>query len=109
MDYFVSGRLKLDNENHVGMLLEAQKELKSITFKSGQTRRHHFEGLQSDEFVITARTYSQAETVKVFDELKDIMIKGNISGFVSWHGCNHENDGLPCEHDDYFANGMGVF
>lgn len=109
MDFFISGRLRLDDDAQLAALLVAQRNFKTVVFKSGQSRRHVFDESRNDELLIVARTYTKPEIKLIYDEIKAAMTKANISGWVAWHGCNHEQDGQPCSHNEYFANGTGVY
>lgn len=106
MDYYVHGRLHITTENQLALLLESQKNMKSVTIKNGSVRRDIFsEG--ADVFTFEVRAVQQGGALVYFNELKDLMIAENIPGNIAWHECQHEEGQGACEWDGEFEQ-LGV-
>lgn len=96
MDYFFRSNVQIRNAIDLAHLLEFEKSVKSVTIRKGEIRRLMYEDDTTEKFVFTLRTRNPKEIRSLYKRFQEMLIAGDMTGYVAWHECRHEEKDEPC-------------
>lgn len=102
MDYFIKGRINARTVEELELFMEVQERLNQVQIKTGRLIRYANNEGDTEFFSFEARTTEPTQAKTLYDEYQALMQGNDISGWMGWHECRHdEGDGM-CEFTENF-------
>lgn len=102
MDYYIKGRINAKTTAQLELFVEAQKRLNEVQVKTGKLTRFGNAAGDTEFFMFEARTVNSVQAKSLYTEFKNLMQGNDITGWMGWHECRHDEGIGGCQFTENF-------